>query len=74
MGDQREGGRKGGAGPESDDCAAALSSKHSSAQQIRSFIRGYKLQHPIGDEGDKFMRNFNGGIISLPYGRIFFFF
>ena len=55
----------------SDDCAAALSSKHLRAQQIKIFIGGYKPEHPIGDEEDKFTRNANGGIISFPDGRIF---
>ena len=34
----------------SDDCAPTLSSKHLRAQQIKIFIMGNKLQHPIEDE------------------------
>lgn len=48
----------------------ALSSKHLRAQQIKNFIGGYKLEHPMGAEEDKFMRNVNGGIISSLDGEI----
>lgn len=58
----------------SDDYAPTLSSKHLRAQQIRIFIVGNKPEHPIGDEEHKFMRNVNGGIISVPDGKVFFFF
>lgn len=41
------------------------------AQQITLFIGGNKLQHPFGDEEYKFMRNVNGGMISVPDGELF---
>ena len=51
-----------------DEDAPTLSGKHLRAQQIKIFIGGNKLEHPIGDEEYKFMRNVNAGIISSPDG------
>lgn len=54
----------------SDDYAPTLSSEHLRAQQIKIFIGGNKLEHPIGDEDYKFMRNVNSGTISSPDGMM----
>lgn len=49
----------------------AYQAQHLRAQQIKIFIGGNKLEHPIGDEEYKFMRNVNGGMISFPDGEMF---